>query len=329
MPSLVRPKHGQSIAKTNMRVVSRTRPLSSSERTSQHPIMPSPVRPEHGQNTAGTNVRVVTRVRPLSSSEKARGCSHIIRTISAGGGCGPEFLEIGPEKRRFELDAVLPSESAQVDVYERSGASRAVQLDLIKGFNTTILAYGQTGSGKTFTMGTVTSREGNENGKTLHASEGVIPRAVNDLFHIAKTTPNSMKIEMAYMEIYNEEIRDLLSKNPKSGELRVQENRDGTVGMINLTKKAVKSPSEVGDLMELANKKRVVASTHMNAVSSRSHAVCTLYVTITPGIVISCGENNDTSDDDKVSEIKSSISKDESDMLNRKLSSGEKIFSKV
>jgi len=290
--------------------------------------MPSPVRPEHGQNIAGTNVRVVTRVRPLSSSEKARGCSHIIRAISAGGGSGPEFLEIGPEKRRFELDAVFPSESTQVDVYERSGASQAVKLDLIKGFNTTILAYGQTGSGKTFTMGTVTSPEGNENGNALHASEGVIPRAVNDLFHIAKTTPNSMKIEMAYIEIYNEEIRDLLSKNPKSGELSVQDMPDGTVGMTNLTKKAVNSPSEVGNLMELANKKRVVASTHMNTVSSRSHAVCTFYITFTPGIVI-YDENNDTSDYDKVADIKSSISKDKSTMLNRRLSSGEKIFSKV
>mmetsp|Transcript_50168 Transcript_50168/g.98175 ORF Transcript_50168/g.98175 Transcript_50168/m.98175 type:complete len:890 (-) Transcript_50168:567-3236(-) len=325
MPSLVRPKHGQSIAKTNMRVVSRTRPLSSSERTSQHPIMPSPVRPEHGQNIAGTNVRVVTRVRPLSSSEKARGCSHIIETIPAG---ETEFLEIGAEKRRFELDAAFPSESTQVDVYERSGAAEAVKLDLIKGFNTTILAYGQTGSGKTFTMGTAISPEGNANGNDLHESEGVIPRAVNDLFHISKTTPNSVKVEMAYMEIYNEEIRDLLSNDPNSGDLRVQDLPDGTVGVTNVTMKSVESPAEVGKWMEVASNKRVVASTAMNAVSSRSHAVCTLYVTITPGIVISNGEDDYASDDD-VSEIKSIASENKSTVSNGTFSSREQIFAKL
>jgi len=286
--------------------------------------MPPP-KSKHDQSSAGKNVRVVTRVRPLSSSEKARGCSHIIETIPAG---ETEFLEIGAEKRRFELDAAFPSESTQVDVYERSGAAEAVKLDLIKGFNTTILAYGQTGSGKTFTMGTAISPEGNANGNDLHESEGVIPRAVNDLFHISKTTPNSVKVEMAYMEIYNEEIRDLLSNDPNSGDLRVQDLPDGTVGVTNVTMKSVESPAEVGKWMEVASNKRVVASTAMNAVSSRSHAVCTLYVTITPGIVISNGEDDYASDDD-VSEIKSIASENKSTVSNGTFSSREQIFAKL
>mmetsp|Transcript_4426 Transcript_4426/g.8596 ORF Transcript_4426/g.8596 Transcript_4426/m.8596 type:complete len:535 (-) Transcript_4426:69-1673(-) len=288
--------------------------------------MPSPRKSDGG----GTNVRVVTRVRPLSSAEKKRGCSPAIGTLDTGGKNGPDFLEIGPEKRRFELDAVLPSQSTQAEVYERSGASRAVKQDLIKGFNTTILAYGQTGSGKTFTMGTATS-QGNED------NEGVIPRAVNDVFNIAKKPSITTKVEVSYMEIYNEEIRDLLSDdetdaNGRSGELRVQEFPDGTMGVANLTSRVVKNSAEVGYWMEEASKKRAVASTAMNAVSSRSHAVCTLSITITPSTLISNRDDDSSESGDEsttASENKSIASDNKSTISNGTASSREKISAKL
>ena len=123
--------------------------------------------------------------------------------------------------------------------------------------------------------------------------DGIIPRAVHDVFnHMNHIMCGSdrMKVSMSYLEIYNEEARDLLSGDPTPQELQIRDS-GGEVIVQNLSIHTVTSPVEVASFMDAASGKRSTAATLMNATSSRSHAICTLYITIAP--LPDQGENED------------------------------------
>ena len=227
-----------------------------------------------GKKASSGNVRVVTRVRPMAKYELEKGCKPVVSKIPHHGD-GPEALQVNEgEKRWFELDAVLDVDSSQQDVYEKSGAYKSITEDLFEGFNCTILAYGQTGAGKSFTMGTAASSTG-----TIGEFDGLIPRACQDLFHCIQTKCDSnAHVEMSYLEVYNEEIRDLLCATDNKAQLRIRETLNGEVYVRGLQARTVRNPADVGALMDEAGSRRVVASTKMNAVSSRSHAICVLKI---------------------------------------------------
>lgn len=229
------------------------------------------------------NVKVVIRIRPLSKKERARGCEECITEMNQDYGVdteGPQVLQVaGHVKRWFEYDAVLGNQSTQAGCYELSGAQRAVTEDIFKGYNATLLAYGQTGAGKTYSMGTF----GNDDDAD---DVGILPRACQDLFDtIDEKCDGNGKVELSYLEIYNEEIRDLLSdKTPANPEkktpnqLKIRETLNGEVYVSGLIEQEVKSSQEIGEVLAVAATRRVVGSTAMNAVSSRSHAICTFKV---------------------------------------------------
>jgi hypothetical protein len=236
-------------------------------------------------SSSQSNIRVVARIRPLAKYEIENGSKLIIDSLpslgaaspAAGPSTEPEVLEVKPpngEKRWFELDAVFNGNSSQRDVYVKSGAQQAVCQDIFKGFNCTILAYGQTGSGKTFSMGTAAGSS------VITETDGIIPRATADLFKmIAEKCDGNAQVELSYLEIYNEEIRDLMVADENDGkDLRIRETLDGEVYVSGLKSQPVANPEEIGECMEVASKRRVTASTKMNAVSSRSHAICALTV---------------------------------------------------
>ncbi|KAL3805706.1 hypothetical protein HJC23_005950 [Cyclotella cryptica] len=236
------------------------------------------------------NVRVVARVRPLSHKERNEQSAECIRANSAS----HEILVLDEQaadgKRRFEFDSVFGPQSSQEEVYVGTAGSM-IRDSIYKGFNGTILAYGQTGSGKTFTMGTdgvIASSKSNNTKDELSPpspADGVIARAVYDLFHIRSSLPSGperVKVEMSYLEIYNEQAIDLLSDDPSSNTLQVRDSKTEGVVVQNLKSFVVSSPADVRRLMEQASAKRATGSTLMNAVSSRSHAICTLNVTIVP-----------------------------------------------
>ncbi|MGH0122398.1 UNVERIFIED_CONTAM: hypothetical protein FKN15_014829 [Acipenser sinensis] len=140
-----------------------------------------------------------------------------------------------------------------------------------EGYNVCIFAYGQTGAGKSYTM----------MGKQEEGQEGIIPLLCEDLFE--KINDNrkdeiSYSVEVSYMEIYCERVRDLL--NPKNkGNLRVREHPLLGPYVEDLSKLAVTSYTDIADLMDAGNKARTVAATNMNETSSRSHAVFTIVFT--------------------------------------------------
>jgi hypothetical protein len=223
------------------------------------------------------NVRVVLRVRPMAKYELEKGCKQVVHRVPKADESddSPEAVQINQaEKRFFELDAVLDETYSQKDLYERSGAARAITEDLFKGYNCTILAYGQTGSGKTFSMGSASGQT-----PEIEEGDGVIPRACMDLFvNIMAKCDGNAHVELSYLEVYNEEIRDLMIEDGSSQQLRIRETLNGEIYVRGLTAVSVGGTAEVGKLMEAASGRRVTASTKMNAVSSRSHAICVLRI---------------------------------------------------
>lgn len=139
------------------------------------------------------------------------------------------------------------------------------------GYNVCIFAYGQTGAGKSYTM----------MGKQEDGQEGIIPQICKDLFNRIHTNDNTdikHSVEVSYMEIYCERVRDLL--NPKNkGNLRVREHPLLGPYVEDLSKLAVTSYEDIHDLIDEGNKARTVAATNMNETSSRSHAVFTIFFT--------------------------------------------------
>lgn len=210
--------------------------------------------------------------------------------------------------RWFELDAVFDQDSTQEEIYIRSGAKHSICEDIFKGFNCTILAYGQTGAGKTYSMGTASraavhdyDANNNHSGsfhqpigdelKRIANTDGMIPRACNDLFAmIDEKCDGNAKVELSYLEIYNEELRDLLVEDSEHNQhhLKIRETLDGEVYVSGLKSRVVTSPYDIGLLMEEASKRRVVKATSWNAYSSRSHAMCVLRI---QGVI----DNNDSS----------------------------------
>ncbi|KAF7661214.1 hypothetical protein LDENG_00266800 [Lucifuga dentata] len=231
------------------------------------------------------SVRVAVRVRPLNKREKQLSSKTIIyikgNTTSIfkpppNGIRGDGLKDKGKTfSYDFSYDSAnrgSPTFASQETIFQDLGSD--VLKAAFEGFNACVFAYGQTGSGKSYTM-------------MGHTEEkGLIPRICEDLFNeILKRTKSgavSFHTEVSYLEIYNEHVLDLLKKRAtptESGGLRVREHpRDGPY-VANLSKHLVHHHSEVEELIILGNANRTTASTGMNDVSSRSHAIFTICFT--------------------------------------------------
>ncbi|XP_064543835.1 kinesin-like protein KIF13A isoform X2 [Drosophila montana] len=169
------------------------------------------------------------------------------------------FYSLNPEDDSF---------ASQETVFDCVG--RDILDNAFQGYNACIFAYGQTGSGKSYTM--MGSQE----------NKGIIPRLCDKLFlKIAnKSTPELMyKVEVSYMEIYNEKVHDLLDPKPNKHSLKVREHNVLGPYVDGLSQLAVSSYQDIDNLMTEGNKSRTVAATNMNAESSRSHAVFSVVLT--------------------------------------------------
>uniref|UniRef100_A0A672IYD6 plus-end-directed kinesin ATPase n=1 Tax=Salarias fasciatus TaxID=181472 RepID=A0A672IYD6_SALFA len=225
---------------------------------------------------AGASVKVAVRVRPFNSREIGKESKCIIQMS------GNTTTIINPKQAKdnksFNFDYSYWSHTSPEDVNYASqmrvykDIGEEMLLHAFEGYNVCIFAYGQTGAGKSYTM------MGKQDVKD---QEGIIPLLCEDLFtKINDNTDNSMSysVEVSYMEIYCERVRDLL--NPKNkGNLRVREHPLMGPYVEDLSKLAVTSYNDIQDLMDSGNKARTVAATNMNETSSRSHAVFNIIFT--------------------------------------------------
>lgn len=169
----------------------------------------------------------------------------------------------------YSFDYVYDQESTQDLVYNKT-AKPAVQ-SVLEGYNATILAYGQTGTGKTHTM------EGFKyNGSD--PSRGIVPRSMEEIFQFIQMQSNknfTFMVRASYLQIYNEVISDLLKVERSS--LQIRERKKG-VFVEGLSEWAVRSPNEIYSLLQRGALSRATATTKMNDMSSRSHAVFIIIV---------------------------------------------------
>lgn len=216
------------------------------------------------------NVRVVVRSRPMDKNELASGAvsaiqvDNINRAITV---IKPNATANEPPKTYY-FDNVFDGNSNQLDLYVDT--ARPIVDKVLEGYNGTILAYGQTGTGKTYTM------SGNPDSPQ---TKGIIPNAFAHIFgHIAKAQDNQkFLVRVSYMEIYNEEVRDLLGKDV-SKSLEVKERPDIGVFVKDLSGYVVHNADDLENIMRLGNKNRAVGATKMNQESSRSHAIFSITV---------------------------------------------------
>ncbi|XP_017754853.1 PREDICTED: kinesin-like protein unc-104 isoform X2 [Eufriesea mexicana] len=225
-----------------------------------------------------SSVKVAVRVRPFNNREISREAQCIIEmsgnTTSilnpkAPAGSKDAFKSFNYDYSYFSMDPNDSNYSSQLMVYKDIGEEMLQHA--FEGYNVCIFAYGQTGAGKSYTM----------MGKQEEGQEGIIPQICKDLFRkISRNSNESLKysVEVSYMEIYCERVRDLL--NPKNkGNLRVREHPLLGPYVEDLSKLAVMSYQDIHDLIDEGNKARTVAATNMNETSSRSHAVFTIFFT--------------------------------------------------
>ncbi|PON38650.1 Kinesin-like protein [Parasponia andersonii] len=193
-------------------------------------------------------IHVAVRARPLSP-EDAKSSPWRIASNA---------IFIPNHSSKFEFDRIFAEDCKTVEVYE--ARTKEIVAAAVRGFNGTVFAYGQTNSGKTYTM----------RGSAMEL--GVIPLAVRDLFNtIHQDVDREFLLRMSYMEIYNEEINDLLV--PEHRKLQIHESLERGIYVAGLREEIVASPEQVLSLMEFGESHRHIGETNMNLHSSRSHTI--------------------------------------------------------
>ncbi|XP_066532600.1 kinesin-like protein KIF13B isoform X2 [Hoplias malabaricus] len=231
----------------------------------------------------GSNVKVAVRVRPMNRRENELKTKCVVEMEGNQTVLYPANSNLGKGDSRsqpkvFAYDYCFWSMNEK-DTGKYAGQEVVFQClgeDLLdnafQGYNACIFAYGQTGSGKSYTMmGSV-------------EEPGLIPRLCSALFERTvreMREGESFTVEVSYMEIYNERVRDLLDPKGSSQALRVREHKVLGPYVDGLSRLAVTSYKDIESLMSEGNKSRTVAATNMNEESSRSHAVFNLILTHT------------------------------------------------
>ncbi|XP_072940106.1 kinesin-like protein KIF13A isoform X5 [Epargyreus clarus] len=231
---------------------------------------------------ASDKIKVAVRVRPFNRRELELGTQCVVEMD--GQQTILQYPQSTHDKERkqpktfafdhcfYSLESTLPNFASQKTVFECLG--RDILDNAFDGYNACIFAYGQTGSGKSYTMMGSPGAEG-----------GIIPRLCDALFEriAVQQSPPALtyKVEVSYMEIYNERVHDLLDPETTRRSLRVREHAVLGPYVDGLSQLAVTSFQDIDNLMTEGNKSRTVAATNMNSESSRSHAVFSVVLTQT------------------------------------------------
>ena len=219
--------------------------------------------------TKGTNVQVAVRCRPVNADERKSGQPSV---VTCDGENKSVKISYGPAGKKtvknFTFDKVFGMYSRQEEVFD--SMVRPIVDEALEGFNCTIFAYGQTGTGKTHTM------EGN-----IHSDEdaGIVPRSVKAILENLESSGSEFTIRVSFLELYNEELQDLLNI---SGEKKLKLCEDVKKGVVcqNLEEITVLNVSDIFEILQRGIQQRQTAATLCNKNSSRSHSIFTLKIMI-------------------------------------------------
>mmetsp|Transcript_82725 Transcript_82725/g.151678 ORF Transcript_82725/g.151678 Transcript_82725/m.151678 type:complete len:1494 (-) Transcript_82725:7-4488(-) len=223
------------------------------------------------EDPAASKLRVVCRLRPMSEHEKRLGTVPCVTASTERCEVVVARPQLGSSTRQvcsvYQFDHVLTSCSSQSDVF--AGTLKPLVRDVLSGYEAAAFAYGQTGTGKTYTMeGEVDSEEG----------RGLVPRATAAVIQAVSLGKYlSANITASCLEIYNEELTDLLTQAAVQPKLDLKETGRGIV-CYGLSEVSISTVDDVQELIRRAQERRRVAETRVNARSSRSHCLFTLRV---------------------------------------------------
>ncbi|KAG8374281.1 hypothetical protein BUALT_Bualt11G0115200 [Buddleja alternifolia] len=259
---------------------SMSRTLWSSERSPSKDLQSS------DDDHKGVNVQVVLRCRPLTEDEMNAktsiviSCDELKQEVKVAQSTAYKQVD-----RAFVFDKVFSPSSQQKELYDNVVAP--VVKEVLEGYSWTIFAYGQTGTGKTYTM-------------------EVIPRAVEQIFDILESKGSDYSMKVTFLELYNEEITDLLcpdegSNSPLNDKpkrpLTLMEDAKGSVFVRGLTEMIVYSADEIYAILDKGSARKHTAETLLNKQSNRSHSIFSITIRIKEfdsdgSEVIKCGRFN-------------------------------------
>lgn len=217
---------------------------------------------------ASESVKVVVRCRPLNDREKALNCKMVVSIDSSHCQCFIEKPGASEEPpKQFTFDGAYYMNHSTEQIYNE--IAYPLVEGVTEGYNGTIFAYGQTGSGKSFTMQGVLDPP---------SQRGIIPRSFEHIFETIQCAENTkFLVRASYLEIYKEEIRDLLAKDTKQ-KMELKEHPEHGVYVRDLSMHTVHSVGECERIMDQGWRNRSVGFTLMNKDSSRSHSIFTIHL---------------------------------------------------
>uniref|UniRef100_A0A8C7PHA8 Kinesin family member 27 n=1 Tax=Oncorhynchus mykiss TaxID=8022 RepID=A0A8C7PHA8_ONCMY len=214
-------------------------------------------------------VRVAVRIRPLLPKEVLHNHQVCVRVV-------PDSAQVmlGSD-RTFSFDHAFGPTASQDQFYE--SCVKPLVASLVDGYNATVFAYGQTGSGKTYTLG------GGHVASLVEEQSGIIGQVAADLFVLlgerAADVRSAADVRVSYVELYREELRDLLELHTAHRELHIREDDRGNTVVVGARETVITSAEELQSVLEAGNALRHTGPTQMNERSSRSHAIVTVQLT--------------------------------------------------
>ncbi|KAI9799914.1 MAG: kinesin motor protein cin8 [Piccolia ochrophora] len=231
--------------------------------------------PDHGEET---NIHVVVRCRGRSDREVRENSGIVLSTDGVKGktvelAMGPSALS----NKTYHFDKVFSPAADQGMIYDE--VVTPILDEMLAGYNCTIFAYGQTGTGKTYTM----SGDMSDTLGLVSHSAGIIPRVLHSLFSKLEKDETESSVKCSFIELYNEELRDLLSVE-ENAKLKIYEENSKkghtTTHVQGVEESHIKTAVDGIKLLQDGSHKRQVAATKCNDLSSRSHTVFTVTVYI-------------------------------------------------
>ena len=221
-------------------------------------------------NSSGENIKVCVRIRPMNLQEKGRNDINCIEPASP-----TQLIFTNKNNRRsYTYNLVFGPDSSQEDIFYNCSINRLID-SALDGYSVTIFAYGQTGSGKTYT---IMGREDSINEKILTNNKysGIMPKSINYIWSTVGQRKEKYYIKVSFLEIYNEQINDLLNIGNTNLQIRWDQNQGFFVeGLLVIE---CKKPEDIVEVILQGMKNRKKGSHELNKDSSRSHSILTVYV---------------------------------------------------
>lgn len=216
------------------------------------------------------NIKVCLRIRPMSLQEKSRNDSSCIEPVSN------EQLILSHKnlRRSYTFNIVFAPESSQEDIFFNCSIDKLID-SALDGYSVTIFAYGQTGSGKTYT---IMGRDDAINEKILSNNKfsGIMPKSIKYIWSTVGNRQQKYYIKVSFLEIYNEQINDLL--NPTNTNLQIRWDQKQGFFVEGLLVIECKKPQDIVEIILQGTKNRKKGSHDLNKDSSRSHSILTVYL---------------------------------------------------